>query len=190
MKSITKTSSMKFALNLTQGLILGGLTLLSTQSFANQTTFEKVSQLYNNGTMLSQNQARGWNSGRCYHADAPNHPIAGLLVGLDDQSNGPIENQFKILVLTYDNISADYYDNMNSETVAKTERSIQGYKSLMSPAYTFENSLSSDLNTGNARYQTRISQNYLTVKIARREARNNKPANSTIYSCYFFKKVK
>lgn len=153
-----------------------------------QTSFEKLKALYEQGTIPSKRNWRGYLSGRIVHANAPNTFKAGLLAGLkvsDQDNGGPLFDKWAMMIFTA-NREPSYFDysKMNSSKVIQVLRMVKSVAPRVSePEVSEEHDAVVWTNTDYPGYKFLLRRNrrYLVLRLVREEG--------DAFYAYFFNNI-
>ncbi len=168
------------------------IVLLSCLAFSNvhaasefPTNFEELGEMFDQGTLPTEEETFGWWSGRCYTAKAPSEPVAGLLTS-----------------------RINIHPDNGGDFPPKTAHQMMFHRpTTKAPANSFDNDLSRFKGNVTQRIRDRGNQKFITeekegslatdgsVIFSLRKYRDYFVGQSSHYlrgvyaNCYFFKKV-
>ena len=166
------------------------------------TSFEELGEMFDQGTLPTEEETFGWWSGRCYYTSEPSNPFSNLLVSrLITDNHGPAfpEPLHQMLVLAYiGSRLADYFDNDLLKFKDDVEEDINSKEAREFIATEKDGSLYAsptllrshlNLNFALRKYKNYfISQSILNQNYTSRDNHEWK-VGDVYYNCYFFKKV-
>ncbi len=152
------------------------------------TNFEELGEMYDQGTLPTEEETFGWWSGRCYAAKAPSKPIAGLLasrINIDPANGGdfPPKTAHQMMFFHAKKVPANYYDNDLSNF---KDAIVQIMRSPDNQTFTTEEREGSLASTdGIPIFSLKKYSDFFVGRVSRYPE-----INSNIYGhCYYFKKV-
>lgn len=149
------------------------------------THYANVMALYDAGRLPSIDTLRGWRAGRCYMANTPNKPEAGLLAVYNaiSQDHGPLAPsfyRFAALVISPSSNPPDSFEFMSEEQVKDVRDSVVSAGS--SQVGELGGALASNA-PGGVTYHVRKNGDYHILKFTDSFGRS-------VGACYYFQKVK
>ena len=158
------------------------------------TYFNQVGEMFNQGTLPTAEETLGWWSGRCYRYDSPNRPINDVLVfRTDDRNNNngpafPPSYHYQMIALTYDGKPANYYDTLTDVKRVAIKKSLQRWVSSDHYMHTVRKNNGTWFTRGTTKtyaQELRKYQDYFVMRMF-----SSEDDELTVFRyCYFFKKV-
>lgn len=169
-----------------------------------ESRFDSLAARYNSrhASTPSNEELRGWRSGRCYFAERTNTAENGLLAGLISETRddeGPLfgpEEQHRIMVIRYPDQPAPFFDDMDRTVRTQIHGFIGRYRDSITPIESLnDGSVASVNNLVDTEYRAKWIDNVIVVKsVATRTVRRTRrtPARTegdVISYCYFYRQV-
>ena len=152
------------------------------------TYFNQIGDMFNQGTLPTAEETLGWWSGRCFQPNSPNRTSDGLFVFRADDSQGPaFPLSYQIFGFGRSNNPADYYDTLTDAIEVKVREFI-----VSSHARGFDFTAREKNGSWFTRETTKIYaqelrkyQDYFVMRVFSSEG----DELTVISYCYYFKKI-